>query len=155
MKNLFLGIVSVVCFIISVLSCTSQQEKEFRKIENYFENKHGYKVADNINKVIIIGEGSNCSVCDKVFAQTAREYLADSSVFLITAKGSIVDIEPFRNLKQNCFFDWQSNLSDLSLNKSRIIYFSNNKIDTVIVINSNEFMAQMEFIQSIASRNNI
>ncbi|MDR2928753.1 MAG: hypothetical protein LBV41_11240 [Cytophagaceae bacterium] len=44
-------------------------------------------------------------------------------------------------------FDWQSNLSELSLNRSKVIYFSNNKIDTVIVINSNELMAQMEFIR--------
>ncbi|MDR2927690.1 MAG: hypothetical protein LBV41_05775 [Cytophagaceae bacterium] len=142
MKNLITEIVLLSGFVLSVLSCTSQQEKEFQNIENYFENKHGYKVTGDINKVIIIGEGSNCSVCDKVFAQTAREYLADSSVFLITAKGSIVDVQPFINSKQNCFFDWQLNSSELS--NSRVIYFNNNKVDTIIVINSEELMQQMD-----------
>ena len=135
--------IGIICF-----SCTSAVDKEFQKIVNYFENTHQYKITNDINKVVIISEGKGCGTCDAAFAQTALKYLADNSVFLITAKGNNVDIRPFINLKQNCFFDWQIDLSKFSeFGSSRVIYFKDNKIDTVIVINSKEIMQQFEYFK--------
>jgi len=134
-------IIGTICFC-----CNSKVDKEFQKIVNYFENTHQYKITDDINKVVIITEGKGCGTCDAAFAQTALQYLADSSLFLITAKGNFVDIKPFLALKQNCFFDWQIELSKFSeFESSRVIYFKDNKIDTIVVINSTEILQQLEY----------
>jgi hypothetical protein len=148
-KNLFF-LFSVAFF---VLSCSSQEVIEFRKIARYFEKTHNHKITADINKIVVISEGRGCGTCDAAFAQAALKYLTAESVFLITAKGNIVDIQPFINLKQNCFFDWQLDLSKFSeFGSSRVIYLKDNKIDTTIVINTKEINQQLEFFRQQRQR---
>ena len=135
--------------LIFVSSCNSQKKEEkFNKIINYFEKVHNYKLGNDINKIVIISEGKGCASCEKAFAKTALEYLVDSTVFLVTATGNHIDIQPFLQLERNCFVDWQLNATEYSeFVSSRVIYLKNNEIDTVIIINSNEIMQQLEFIR--------
>ena len=147
-KNIILLLILSVCSSFLVVCCKSKSEKDFQKIQNYFEKKHNHKMNSSVNKLVVISEGKGCGTCDDRFAQTALKYLADSSVFLITSKGNVVDIQPFIDQMDNCFFDWQLDLSKFpEFYSSRVFYFKDNKIDTVIVINSNEIIQQLEYFR--------
>jgi len=135
---------TLISFILTGFSCESRNGKE--KIENYFIKTHNYKIGKDINKIIVVAEGKICSSCELAFAEIALEHLADSSVFLVSAKGNIVDINSFIRLKRNCFFDWQLNITDYpEFESSRVIYLKNNEIDTVVIIESKSIRQQLYF----------
>ena len=155
MIHKFLILTCLLSAILLAVSCGSQKEKEtktdneFKKIENYFKTTHNYEIGNDINKIVVIGEGNSCGTCEKAFAQVAFQYLTDSSVFLLTAKGNNVDINPYMQLKENCFFDWQLNTIEYeNLSGSRVIYLKNKEIDTTIIINSAQIMEQLEYIKN-------
>ena len=133
---------------IFISSCNSQKKEKFNKITSYFETVHNYKLGNDINKIVVISEGKGCSTCEKAFAEAALAYLVDSTVFVVTAKGNNINIQPFLQLENNCFVDWQLNAKEYpEFVNSRVIYLKNNEIDTTIIINSNEIMQQLEFIR--------
>lgn len=134
--------------VLLFASCSSKEEKSYLKIKEYFLEKHNYEIGNDINKIVVICEGKNCINCEIAFAEVAYKYLKDSSVFLVTAKGNNVDISEFMKMERNCFFDWQLNCSDFpEFESSRVIYLNKNKIDTIIIINTNEIRRQLDFFE--------
>lgn len=146
-------IIRIIIFIvinIFVLSCDTQKSKEFKHVENYFKKTHNFSINTSINKIIVVTEGNSCGSCDKIFAETVfKNFQNDESVFLVTAQGFIVDIQAFLALEKNCFFDWQINSKEYpEFTSSRIIYLNNNKIDSILIINSSTILEQLEYIKN-------
>ncbi len=131
-----------------MFSCSNSGDSEYKKIEKYFRKTHNFKLNSKINTIVVIDEGNNCPSCDKAIAKKSLECLQNSNtIFLITARGAIVDISPFLKMEKNCFFDWQLNSFDYpELKGSRLIRLKDYNIDTTIVINSKEIRQQLDFI---------
>ena len=142
-------VISVLLAII-LTACSTTQQKEYKKVVNYFETTHNYKIDSTITKIVVIDEGKGCGTCDKTFAETCfKSFTKENTVFLVTAKGNYVDIQPFLGLEKNCYFDWQLNLKEYpEFGSSKVIYLKNNVIDTIVVINSSEIMQQLEFFKT-------
>jgi len=148
MKTLQITFISILTIVF--LGCSPQKSKDFEHLEKYFKETHKFKINDKIDKIVVLTEGASCASCDKIFARTAFEHLQnENTVYLVTATGNIVDIQPFLMLEKNCFFDWQLNRAEYSeFSSSRVIYLKNNVIDTIIIINSNEIREQLEYLKN-------
>lgn len=134
---------------LMISSCKSSEERTYLKIKDYFHDKHDFEIGSDINKIVVIAEGKSCLNCEIAFAEVAYQYLKDSSVFLVTAKGNYVDISNFLKIDNRCFFDWQLNCYDFpEFESSRVIYLKESEVDTVIVINTDEIMQQLDFFKS-------
>ncbi|MDR2009478.1 MAG: hypothetical protein LBQ22_03245 [Bacteroidales bacterium] len=144
-KNSFISF-----FVFAVFACSSPRQKNFSHIEEYFENTHNYKFNDTINKIVVIAEGSVCGSCENAFAKTTYQYLKnDKTIFLITTMGTIIDINPFLQMDNNCFFDWQLNTSEFpEFESSRVIYLENSQIDTIVILDSSILSQQLEYIKN-------
>ena len=140
----------LICFFaISFFACSNQKVNDFERLEKYFKDTHNKKLGNDINKIVVISEGKSCPTCEISFAKTILQCFSDSTVFLVTAKGNYVDIQPFLGLEKNCYFDWQLNLKEYpEFGSSKVIYLKNNVIDTIVVINSSEIMQQLEFFKT-------
>lgn len=132
-----------------MISCKNERTNEFEKISDYFKQKHNFILNGGVNKIVVIGEGGGCPSCEKSFADFAFENLLDSSVFLVISRGNNINIKKFLDLEQNCFFDWQLDKQKFpEFKSSRIIYLKSNAIDTVVVINSKEFLEQISYFRN-------
>ena len=141
----------IICLLaITLLACSSTKQKGFEHLEKYFKEVHKFKLDNSINKIVVITEGTGCPSCDRAFANTTLENLQNNNtIFLVIAKGSLIDIQPFLNLEKNCFFDWQLNYKEYpEFTKSKVIYIKNNEIDTIITIKSELLFEHLEYIRN-------
>jgi len=140
----------IFALLISLLSCSSQKSKKFEHIKNYFSAVHNFTIDDNVNKIIVITEGTGCPSCDKAFSDAILGYSHDAnSIFLVSATGKFINIEPYLNLKNNCFFDCEFNRTEYpEFANTSVICLKNNAVDTIVVINSNEINQQLEFLKT-------
>lgn len=154
MENKVLIYLSFISIFIICLSCNNKKESDYNKISKYFENTHNIKLNPNIDKIIVITE-NGCPACNKNLANYALEnFINSSSIILVTAKGSNLDISPFENLKENMYFDWNINPEEYNIfTDSKVIFFNSNDIDTSITINANEIKNQFDFIAHKISNN--
>ena len=135
--------------MICIISCSTPKQKEYEQIEKYFKKIHNFKIDKTINKIVVITEGRTCGTCDRAFAKTVFKNLQnENTLFLVSATGNQVDIQPFLNIEKNCFFDWELNVVEYpEFKSSRVIYLKDNAIDTIVILNSMEIMQQLEYFK--------
>ena len=143
------------CLIISILAitffaCSTPKQKEFEHLEKYFKEVHNFTLDNKINQIFVITEGAGCSSCDKTFSKAVFEHSqSENSVFLISATGKFIDIQPYLTLDKNCFFDCEFNREDYpEFANSSVIFLKNHKVDTAVIINYNEIIQQLEYIEN-------
>lgn len=134
--------------ITTFFSCTNTNKTEFLKIKDYFEQKHDYKISEDITKIVVITEGTGCPVCDNEFANMVYNNLTNkNTLILITATGRFVNVEQFLYLENNCFFDWELEATKYpAFTSSRVIYLQDNNIDTTIILDTNILPEQLKYI---------
>lgn len=148
MKHLIKTVLIV--FMLFNFSCINNTPKPIKTIKNYFLKTHNVKIDNSINKIVIITEGSICGQCDRLFSELVlKNLLNDSTIILVNAKGTIINIKDFLDLKKNCYFDWQLDTTKFpEFKTSRVIYLKDNDIDTIIIINPRIILKQIEYIKT-------
>lgn len=147
MKKIKILILSILALLI--FSCSSNDSSEFYKIKDYFEKVHNYKITEKISRIVVITEGNACPSCDNAFSNFVFNKLKnENTLFLITATGRFMSIEPFLHLEKNCYFDWQLDKAKYpEFTSSRVIYLKNNEIDTTIILDANTLLEQLKYIE--------
>jgi DNA/RNA endonuclease YhcR with UshA esterase domain len=130
-------------------SCAQPQKQEISKNEvtEYLTDKK-YQLSKNIKKIIVITE-NGCPACSNALAEVGCKELADSStLFVITARGSNVNIKPYLQMKNNVIFDWQANSSQFPMfQQTSVIYLNNTEVDTIIDINADDIHGQLDYVR--------
>jgi hypothetical protein len=103
---------------------------------------------ENIKWIALIDE-RGCSGCNITFSTVISKFInKNEGLILVSSTGRVVDIGPYLADSARNVFD--ANIQDFVklniLKKSGIIFLENNKIDTVIVIESKELKKQIEYI---------
>lgn len=144
-------LILISCLSLTLFSCNTKSKKEittdYDKICNYFDSTFDFKINENYNKLIVISD-TGCSNCNKNFMKFCLNYLNnESSIILITAHSTLMDLSEAMASEGNIFFDSDINTSQFNtFSSSRVIYFDNNAIDTVIVLDSFEIETQFDYI---------
>ena len=148
MKTLQIAFISILTILF--LGCSAPKSKDFKHLEKYFKEVHNFTLDNKINQIFVITEGVGCSECDKTFSKAAFDYSQnENSIFLVSAIGKFIDIQPFLMLDKNCFFDCEFNRTEYSeFENSRVIFLKNKEIDTVIIIDYNEIKQQLEYFKN-------
>ena len=150
-----LHLITSVLFAVIIYSCTSNTKTniyvkdDYKAISNYLLQTHKINLNDSIDKLFVLTE-NGCHSCNKKFSDLVLENINnDKSIFIITATGDQIDMTPFEIKHNNVLKD--RNITDTALsilNETKIIYFRNNKIDTIITINALQLEHQFEIIHN-------
>lgn len=156
--NIYSGYLNLICSLAILLfgnSCANQDTKnnyvkdDYKAISNYFLQRHQIKLTDKITKLFVLTE-NGCHSCNKKFSDLVIENIEnEKSLFIITATGNQIDMMPFETKRKNVIID--KNISDTTLsifNETKVIYFKNNKIDTVIDIEARQIENQFLIIKN-------
>jgi len=137
-------------FVTIFFACSTPKQKEFERIEKYFKEVHNFIIDDKIDKIIVITEGTGCPTCDNTFSKTVLDYSKNANtIFLVSATGKFIDIQPFLNIEKNCFFDCEFNREEYpEFANTSVIFLKNNTVDTTIIIKSELLPEQLEYIES-------
>lgn len=150
-----LNLITSVLITFFIYSCINNNKTniyvkdDYKAISIYLKQTHKINLNDNINKLYVLTE-NGCHSCNKKFSDLILEKINnDKSIFIITATGNQIDITPFEIKHNNVLKD--RNITDTALgifNETKIIYFKNNKIDTIITINALQLEHQFEIIHN-------
>ena len=150
-----LNLITSVLITVFIYSCVNNNKTniyvkdDYKEISIYLKKTHKINLNDNINKLYVLTE-NGCHLCNKKFSDLILEKINnDKSIFIITATGDQIDITPFEIKHNNVLKD--RNIKDTALsifNETKIIYFKNNKIDTIITIDASQIENQFEIICS-------
>ena len=138
-------------FAITFFACSSSKQKQFEHIDKYFKEVHNFTIDDKIGKIIVITEGTGCPTCDKTFSDAILEYSQEAStIFLVSATGKFIDVQPYLNLENNCFFDCEFNRKEYpEFASTNVIFLKNKEVDTIITMQSEILTEQLEYIKSV------
>ncbi len=150
---LYLNLISILVVVIFCLGSCSFQNKgeenlnDYHTILNYFEEKHGVSISNEITEIFVLTEVM-CPICNKVFADFITKFINnETSVLVINARGTQVDIRPFLNNDDNVFFDpgLDNNKYEIFSN-TKVVFLSDKSIDTIIIINTKNLYNQLILI---------
>ncbi len=138
---------SMVLFFL--VSC--QQSGDIQQIKNYFREVHHYTMG-NGNQTIIILSDNGCIHCNKTFSENEKKYIENKKVvFLITADENYLDLSQYLN-KSNVFLDDRKMLTDYGIkDQSSFIVIKNNKIDTIVHIEFDKVLNQVDLLDKTIS----
>lgn len=141
----------VFLFVNLLIGCASDKSKHYNDYEiiyDYFQTVHGLKLNQNIKKIFVLTE-NGCISCNRNFSNVISENINNKkSLFLIIASGTRVDISTF-NKKNNVYFDPQLDYMKYSIfSTSKVIYFKDSKIDTIINIEAKGLEKILEVIKT-------
>ena len=148
-----MNLIKIFFFVIMLTSCNFSSEIEIKseveKIKKFLLVKHKIKLSNKVNKIFVL-TGYGCHSCNKKFSDLIQNNLQqENSFFIITANGNSIDLTPFLSFKKNLIID--NNIIDTTLNilnETKVIYFHNNVIDTIITIDAKKIENQFEIIKN-------
>ncbi len=141
-------------FLVTMLtSCDFNNEiavkSDIEKIKNFLLVKHKIKLSNKVNKLFVL-TSYGCHSCNKKFSELIQNNLQqENSFFIITANGNSIDLTPFLGFKNNLIIN--NSVIDTTLNilnETKVIYFKNNKIDTIVTIDARQLENQFQIIQN-------
>jgi hypothetical protein len=125
-------------------------ENQFKVLEKYFAVNHKFQLNKNISEILILSD-QGCITCNKSFANILSQRINNPHLLLvITASGNAVDLSKFiENKSENIFYDYKAEVSDLlNLKGSGIISISDQKVDTIIVLDAIHLKANLDYFIS-------
>lgn len=146
--------------LLSLISCFKNNNEtvthivptEYDVIHKYFLERQNYSIS-NSDKTIFVLTDVGCMPCNKHFSELISDNLNDStSIFLILANGSNLDLSLFNKKNKKVFFDKQENIKNDILKKSKAIFLEQSKVDTSIVIDARQIEIQFKEIRNHLSK---
>jgi len=119
-----------------LLACDLGRSKKHQNFErlNLLVRQYRNDVTLNELKAIFVVTEEGCPTCNKSLAQMVDKYLDDStSLFWVSAMGSMVDISPFKLKPERVVWDYDDSLrSSGIITGSGVILVSNGRVDTIV-----------------------
>ncbi len=145
-----LNLSKVIAFLnlIFLISCQSKEEREYNHYANYFKKEHQFLITDKINSIFILTE-NGCLPCNRKFSNLLSELKnKDSTLILIMASGTMVNISIFDLYPKNVIFAKNANSEKYYefLQETKAIFISKNKIDTTLVLEAQNLESQFSEI---------
>lgn len=133
-------------------SSSNSSSKDYAELKAYMKKVHSYKLDPNINTIFVLTD-KGCAPCNKKFAKRLELMDNDSSVILITAKQTSINLSSFDiSTKKNVFHDLYFSDDYSFLRRSKVIYLGESKIDSVIQLNLPELDDQFNTIFNSAKQ---
>lgn len=149
MESRFLSFLLLISLGIIVIGCeesSTKTSKDYTKLEDYFGKIHLFKLTPKINSIFVLTD-KGCMPCNKKFAKKLKQMDKDSSLVLITAKQTSINLSGFDlSSKKNVFNDVYFSNDYPFLRRSKVIYLGDKKIDSVIELNVRELDHQFNVI---------
>ena len=152
LKNNYL----LICFFIFTSCFISEKEKSYNELNNYFKSEFNISIKNKIHTIYVLTE-NGCNNCNKSFLHLLiKVQKQDSTLILIVASGSRIDISEINSNSKNVLFSKNSKTEKAYelLEKSKVIYIENNKIDTILTIEAPQLGDQIHEIERRNSTNN-
>lgn len=132
----------------SFYSCGNKELSTYDQIEYFFNENYQFNHLNEYNYLVVINEKGDCMNCNNSFSLAMSKNIKKSNVlFLISSPGYSIDISSYtKDKKHNVFYDYREKFNELNLiNHSAIFIFNNNKVDSIIQINSSNLNNQIDF----------
>jgi hypothetical protein len=120
----------------------------YDSILDYFATRQNRPLKSKFNALYVITE-MGCVTCNKQFYDLIKSKLKDpQALFLVQANGAYLNLSGLDSLS-NVYFDQSLLETDYKIfHQSKVIYFKDAKIDTVVTINDARLLeAQLDFIK--------
>lgn len=132
-----------------MLGCTessTKTSKDYTELKSYLDKIHTFQLTPKINSVYVLTD-KGCMPCNKKFANKLKQMDKDSSLVLITAKQTSINLSGFDlSSKKNVLSDVYFSKDYPFLRRSKVIYLGDKKIDSVIELNVRELDNQFNVI---------
>lgn len=147
--------ISISVFTFLLMNCNTSINNDneikvknaYEDIKLYFKEKQNYFLKNKIKTIFILTD-IGCMPCNKHFSNLITDNLNDtSSLFLVLASSTNIDLTEFKKNKTRVFYDKPENIKDNLLRNSKAIFIKNNKIDTAITIDARQIDLQFREIK--------
>jgi len=104
--------------ILFLHACSSNQESNFAKIENFIQHHGITEPLSKFKKLIIINDKGTCIQCNNDFSKMISTNLNDkTTLFIISQDGTKVNISAFLDSKnsENLILDFKEEFSKLNI----------------------------------------
>lgn len=146
------GISFYLLMVLSAACSSPAKEKDkpgsYEELASYFKEKQGYTLTEHTKRIFILND-EGCMPCNKHFSELMTENLDDStSLFLILASATNIDLSEFAKLKHRVFYDRPENIKTKVFDKSGLIFLRHKAIDTIISIDARQLELQFKTMKA-------
>ena len=147
MESKFLSfLILISLMIVGCSESSTKTSKDYEELKEYLEKIHSFKLTPKINSVYVLTD-KGCMPCNKKFAKKLEQIDKDSSLVLITAKQTSINLSGFDlSSKKNLLSDVYFSNDYPFLRRSKVVYLGDKKIDSVIELNARELDNQFSVI---------
>ena len=139
----------IICVQLLLIWACSTENKDAR-LQSYLENEIGL-TSDQLPTAIFVITEEGCPTCDKLFADLVRPRTeTPSSLFIVRAEGSTVDMNGFLEETDQIRFDYDRTFKRLGiLHASGVILLNEGRVDTVIDIQASNIRDQLAYMTAL------
>ncbi len=122
----------------------------YDSILDYFASRQNKPLKSKFKALYVITE-MGCVSCNKHFYELIKSKIKDpQALFLIQSNGVYLNLSGIDSLS-NVYFDQSLLETDYKIfHQSKVIYFKDDKIDTIVTINDARLLeAQLDFIRNL------
>lgn len=133
MKKQFLIFLIFSTTLLCLISCsdTSTRKSTYKSIKEILSQQN--IDIETLSSILIIADGE-CASCNAKFVEICENYINDDNkLIILNTKGLAYDISTLLNANNVLHFE---SINQDILNKSQVITLFNNRIDTLIEINT-------------------
>ncbi len=146
----FLRYKYLMIFLGSLLwSCSGSSNSEFEQLADSLKREYDINLGTQVQRILVLTE-EDCPSCNVYFAKAIIKYVDDpNSIIIANASGSRVDLSALIQVEKavnNVYIARTYNKQNSFVNKTKVIYLVNSKIDTVVTINARELESQFKYI---------
>jgi hypothetical protein len=137
--------ISFILLLFFALGCsdTAEQttenkptESRYTTISNYFKERHQVTITDSIKAIFVLTD-NGCGPCNKHFSELMASHMnTNTSLFLILASGTNIDLSEFKQSKSKIYYDKPENIAHHLFDETKAIFIQHQKIDTTITIDA-------------------
>lgn len=141
--------------LLALCSCSQKNDKEYVQLRKEIKKIYGVHLSDNTKCIFIIND-NYCPTCVNRFSQFVLDKLNnhDDVLCFINSNGINVDLDSFKG-EQNKNVHISTNVlqsnSTLIPPSLGVIFLKDAKIDTIVYINSDSILEQLDFLNSKAN----
>ena len=138
----------VFLLLILLTACTGQEQIDHKIFKKFYAVPR-FKT-DKKSKAVFLISDNNCSTCNQMFSDFAVQKIDNKDiVYIISADQNKINIAGFTdNKRDNVFIDTDKALyNDDDIKSSIVFLLHENKVDTMLQINTREIEQQLSFIR--------
>lgn len=140
----------IIVYFQLLLVCACSTDNKDALLRSYLRDQMGLSSSQLPTAIFVITE-EGCPTCDKLFADLVRPRTdTPSSLFLVRAEGSTVDLSGYLEETDQIRFDYDWSFKRLGIIKgSGVVLLNEGRIDTVVEIQASNISHQLAYMTSL------